>query len=375
MVELGEHVSVPETQQAIDNMMQVDFATVDQVREVISAYLAMDSLAPEKQHEFLLIMKQINNSRAQECGEYIAEQWKKIWDPLSSIFKDSEEEMRRRWMATEFPEILNTFISVYDEKHWVFQPELLPENIESPELRAQAEETVKLVRQDHVPTITRDVQVGFEAFSASIPKFMQDAIPGSMRQPFLQQSYFQIVRSVVESDLPTNLAFSFKPMVPVDSLKTAELRLFATSTLREVRKEHVEVIAQLVESQYQIMLDGMPPLVLEFITEDTKSAWLAANYYAIVALAISGSVAPDVPAHSTPQDVASRKRDLSAVSMCAYGLQQQLAESRKAEKGLAKARATGIEPRDMDKKARNAGRKARRVAAQNKGMMKQYVFW
>ena len=366
---------MPETQHTIDIVVQAELASVNQVREVLSAYLAMDSLAPEKQHEFLLIMKQINNSRAQDCGEYIAAQWNKIWDPLSSILKDSEEEMRRRWVETEFPQILHTFLSVYDENHWVFQPELKPENIESPAHRAQAEEIVKLVRQDHVHTITLDVQVAFEAFQASVPKFMQDAIPGSMRQPFLQQSYFQIVRSVVESDLPTNLAFSFKPMVPVDSLKTAELRLFATSTLREVRKEHVEVIAQLVESQYQIMLDGMPPLVLEFITEDTKSAWLAANYYAIVALAIAGSVAPDVPAHSTPQDVASRKRDLSAVSMCAYGLQQQLADARKAEKGLAKARATGIEPTDMDKKARNAGRKARRVAVQNKEMMKQYVFW
>ena len=48
-------------------------------------------------------------------------------------------------------------------------------------------------------------------------------------------------------------------------------------------------------------------------------------------------------------------------------------DARKAEKRLAKARAAGIETRDMDKKARNAGRKARRVAVQNKKMMKQYV--
>lgn len=304
-----------EREEVSEEKENAEIISVEQVRDVLSSYFDMDALSAENRAEYLLIMQKINNSRAQDCREYVTAQWKKIWDPVPSYLKGSEKEMRGRWVEKEFPQILHTFLSEYEKNHWQFEPELKPERIASLTLRAQAKELVKRVRQHHVHTITEDVQVAFDVVLASVPTFMQDTITASLRESFLQEEYFNIVCNVVELEMLTTAPFSFDPMIPVDTLKTEELRRIAISTLSEVREEHVEVIGKAVDSQWEIMFSGLPEFVRGLTTKATKAAWLEENYYAIVAKVIAGTVAPDAPAPSTPQDVASRKRDFSAMSM------------------------------------------------------------
>ena len=304
-----------EKEEVSDEKKIAESISVDQVREVLSSYFDMDALSPENRADYLLIMQKISNSRAQDCGDFVTAEWKKIWDPVSSFLKGSEQVMLESWVAKEFPQILHTFLSEYEKNHWQFEPELGPECIESLTLRAQAKELVKRVRQHHVHSITEDVQVAFDAVLALVPTFMQDTITGSMRESFLQKEYFNIVRHVVDLEMLTTGSFSFDPMVPVDTLKTEALRRLAISIVSEVREEHVELIGNAVETQYKIMLSELPDFVRGLTTDGTKAAWLNENYYAIVAKVISGTLAPDAPAPSTPHEVASRKRDFSAVSM------------------------------------------------------------
>jgi len=104
-----------EKEEVSDEKKIAESISVDQVREVLSSYFDMDALSPENRADYLLIMQKISNSRAQDCGDFVTAEWKKIWDPVSSFLKGSEQVMLESWVAKEFPQILHTFLSEYEK--------------------------------------------------------------------------------------------------------------------------------------------------------------------------------------------------------------------------------------------------------------------
>ena len=158
--------------------------------------LPFADFAPEVAETARAALSRIGNTRAGELERHVEHAWQSFWESLPMLARINEVDMRRNWLASEIPQILNEFENSV-ETAWEFIPTVAVASVPVGPKQTHAQQLVSLVRQEHVAMIDERVQAAFDSFWASLPSQVSPEMSGAIKDNWLLSEYYQIVEAVV----------------------------------------------------------------------------------------------------------------------------------------------------------------------------------
>ena len=291
------------------------------VFESLQRFLSTGVLTCDAESRIRCFCASINSAQTSELVEYINASWQREWlsfhDFLRSDCASKEATMQKAWFLHEFETILESYVKAQVAACFKFAPELPVAALEET-LRARAAALVLRVKAIHVPLIEAATADAFEAELVNVPAYLQAVVAQDLRKQFLLQRYFDIIESVLEDGVEPE-PFRFEPEIDVALLPDQLLREHANRVLEQVREQHVQLIAEAVQSAYEADTKKVPEYLRIGIEKSLRKQFLLSQYFQIVSSVVSGDAAASAFAWEPEFSIESLRDDAarqSASELC-----------------------------------------------------------
>ena len=291
------------------------------VFESLQRFLSTGVLTCDAESRIRCFCASINSAQTSELVEYINASWQREWlsfpDFLRSDCASKEATMQKAWFLHEFETILESYVKAQVAACFKFAPELPVAALEET-LRARAAALVLRVKAIHVPLIEAATADAFEAELVNVPAYLQAVVAQDLRKQFMLQRYFDIIENVLEDGVEPE-PFRFEPEIDVALLPDPLLREHANRVLEQVREQHVQLIAEAVQSAYEADTKKVPEYLRIGIEKSMRKQFLLSQYFQIVSSVVSGDAAASAFAWEPEFSIESLRDDAarqSASELC-----------------------------------------------------------